>query len=112
MNSKLVYSTGQGRICPQCGLPAATCKGHKKSVLSGPSDGIVRVRRETKGRKGKCVTCISGIPLHGDQLETFAKQLKQKCGAGGTIKDGIVEIQGDHIELLLAALKDIGYKVR
>lgn len=72
----------------------------------------MRVGRETKGRKGKGVTLVSGLPLDGANLQILAKQLKQRCGSGGTVKDGIIEIQGDHRELLIAELTRQGYKVK
>lgn len=110
-NSGLVYSSEQGKMCPGCSQPIAgcTCKQTQKHV-SG--DGIVRVQRETKGRKGKGVTLITGIPLDPSALKVFAKKLKQRCGAGGAVKDGVVEIQGDHRELLLEELKKEGWTVK
>ena len=75
-------------------------------------DGIVRIQRETKGRKGKGVTLINGVPLAGAELKQLAKKLKQKCGTGGTIKNGVIEIQGDHRDLLLAELTQLGWKVK
>lgn len=76
------------------------------------TDGIVRVSRQTKGRKGKGVTLITGVPLAGAELKDLAKLLKQKCGSGGTIKDGTIEVQGDHRDLLVAELKSKGWVVR
>ena len=90
----VVYSTEHGRTCPACGKPAAGCICRKKNTPA-KTDGIVRVGRLTKGCKGKGLSVITGIPLDADGLAALAKQLKQKCGAGGTIKDGVVEIQGD-----------------
>ena len=75
-------------------------------------DGIVRVGRVTKGCRGKGLTVITGIPLDHDGLINLARQLKQKCGAGGTVKDGVVEIQGDHRDLLVEELKKRGYAVK
>ena len=76
------------------------------------NDGIVRVGRETKGRKGKGVTVITGVPLEADGLLELARRFKQQCGSGGTVKDGIIEIQGDHREALVAELTALGYTVR
>jgi translation initiation factor 1 len=76
------------------------------------TDGIVRIHRETKGRKGKGVTLLTGIPLPAEELKTLAKSLKQKCGTGGTVKDGVIEIQGDQRQLLLAELQKLGWKVK
>ncbi len=97
----IVYSTGQGRI-----------KSEKKKPTAPKGDGIVRVGRETKGRKGKGMTVVTGVPLHPEGLRDLAKKLKQKCGTGGTLKDGRIEIQGDHRDLLVAELESLGYTVR
>ena len=97
----IVYSTDKGRIRPEKQKPAAP-KG----------DGIVRVGRETKGRKGKGMTVVSGVPLHPEGLRDLGKKLKQKCGTGGTVKDGVIEIQGDHRDLLVTELQTLGYSVK
>jgi translation initiation factor 1 len=106
----LVYSTDRGRLCPGCGHPAGSCRCGKKSGPAG--DGIVRISRETKGRKGSGVSLISGLPLDEDGLKKLASQLKQKCGTGGSIKNGVIEIQGDHRELLKTELARQGYQVK
>ena len=97
MSSRLVYSTETGSICRKCGKPAAACRCKKKKPAtpnkppSGcPDDGIVRIRREVKGRKGKTATIIVGIPLDNNELKKFTKELKQRCGASGSIKDGAI----------------------
>lgn len=106
-----VYSTEKGRICPDCGRPVADCLcNRKKAVPAG--DGIVRVGRETKGRKGKGVTVISGVPLDHKGLLGLAKALKSRCGSGGTVKDGVIEIQGDHREALVPELEKKGWRVK
>ncbi|MEN7972366.1 MAG: stress response translation initiation inhibitor YciH [Verrucomicrobiota bacterium] len=97
----IVYSTKAGRIRPE-----------KEKTAVPKGDGIVRVGRETKGRKGKGMTVVSGVPLHPEGLRDLAKQLKQKCGTGGTVKDGRIEIQGDHRDLLVAELQSMGYTVK
>ncbi len=99
----LVYSTEVGRVCPGCGQPVAQCACKAKARPAG--DGIVRVSRETAGRKGKGVTVIRGLPLDDAALVLLAKQLKAACGSGGTVKDGVVEIQGDHADKVMAWLK-------
>ena len=99
----LVYSTDFGRACPGCGQPQAQCSCKAKARPAG--DGIVRVSRETAGRKGKGVTVVRGLPLDDAALEALGKQLKAACGSGGTVKDGVVEIQGDHLDKILAWLK-------
>jgi translation initiation factor 1 len=107
----LVYSTDYGQMCPDCEAPIKNCScGINKA--SKKTDGIVRVSRSTKGRGGKEVTCISGIPLEGKELAILTKELKQRCGTGGTIKEEVVEIQGDHRELLIAELQKRGYNVK
>ncbi len=78
----------------------------------GVGDGIVRVGRETKGRKGKGVTVITGVPLGSAELETLASRLKKRCGAGGTIRNGVIEIQGDHRDLLVEELKKLNWTVK
>ncbi|MGQ3052089.1 MAG: translation initiation factor Sui1 [Roseateles sp.] len=99
----LVYSTELGRVCPGCGQAVAQCTCKAKARPAG--DGSVRISRETAGRKGKGVTVIRGLPLDDAALAACAKQLKALCGSGGTVKDGVVEIQGDHLDKLLAWLK-------
>ena len=109
--SRLVYSTEFGTMCPECNKPkkACVCK-KKKPAPSG--DGIVRLMRETKGRKGKGVTLITGLPLSGDELKQLAKSLKQTCGCGGSIKNGVIEIQGDHRDVLEKELRKRGFTVK
>jgi len=97
----IVFSTDQGRIRPE-----------KKQSSTPKGDGIVRIGRETKGRKGKGMTVVTGVPLHPEGLRDLAKKLKQKCGTGGTFKDGRIEIQGDHRDLLVAELQAMGYTVK
>lgn len=106
----LVYSTDAGRHCPDCSQPVDACICKQTVVPAG--DGIARVRRETKGRGGKTVTTVSGVPLAEDALKDLAKALKQRCGTGGSLKDGVIEIQGDHVELLLAELVKKGFKAK
>ncbi len=107
-HSRLVYSTDQGRLCPECGAPKHDGKCKERATPSG--DGKIRIQRQTKGRKGKGVTCISGLPLNDEQLKELAKQLKKKCGSGGTVKDQVIEIQGDYKARLLEELTKLGYK--
>ena len=85
---------------------------HSEKSISCGNSIIVRVGRETKRRKGKGVTVITGILLNHNQLLKLAQQLKQKCGAGGTVKNGVIEIQGDHRNILLEELNGYGYKVK
>jgi translation initiation factor 1 len=83
-----------------------------QSSPSQKNDGTVRVGRETKGRKGAGVTVISGLPVQPDELAKLAKQFKQKCGTGGTVKNGVIEIQGDQRDVLIAELATLGYKAK
>jgi len=110
-NHRLVYSSDSGRVCPECARAVKECVCRKKSGQAG-GDGIVRIRREAKGRGGKTVTVITGINLPDDAIKLLSGELKRRCGTGGTVKDGIIEIQGDHRELLLAELAVRGYKVK
>ncbi len=107
----LVYSTDKGRLCPGCGQSVDQCQCRKQDAAPS-GDGIVRLHRESKGRGGKEVTVIRGLPLAGDELKALAKQLKQKCGVGGAIKDGCVEIQGDQRQTIKTELEKSGYKVK
>lgn len=110
--SGLVYSTEFGRMCPQCRNPPSACRCSKNKPSVPKSDGIVRISRETKGRRGKGVTVITGVPLNSVELEKLGRQLKQRCGTGGTVKDGTIEIQGDHRDLLLGELEKLGWVVK
>ena len=107
----LVYSTEHGRMCPRCGKPLANCLCRRKETVR-KGDGVVRVERETKGRKGKGVTRITGLSLGNVELRKLAKELKQRCGSGGTVKDGVIEIQGDHRDTLLEELRKQGHTVK
>ena len=107
----MVYSTERGLVCPKCRVPVAKCRcGKEESTPEG--DGIVRVRRETKGRGGKTVTAVSGVPLGGEPLRNLASDLKRRCGTGGTVKDRVIEIQGDHRETIVAELSRRGFTVK
>ncbi len=108
MDSSLVYSTTFGRMCPLCEQPVAQCVCRKQHGFQR-GNGAVRVSRETKGRKGKCITLITGLPVGSDKLLELARLFKRKCGSGGTVRDGIVEIQGDQRDLLVRELIALGY---
>lgn len=107
----IVYSTEHGRMCPDCGKPVAECVCRKGSAIP-QGDGIVRVSRDTKGRKGKTMTVVTGVLLDEAGLQKLATELKRRCGAGGTVKDGVIEIQGDHRDLVAAELTKRGYTVK
>jgi translation initiation factor 1 len=98
-------------MCPKCGWPVDRCACSRESAIP-KGDGIVRVGRETKGRKGKGVTLVAGIPLAKDKLQELAGELKRKCGTGGTVKDGIIEIQGEHRDTIVEELRNRGYTVK
>lgn len=106
----LVYSTEVGRTCPVCRQAIAECVCHTPKRPAG--DGIVRVSRETKGRAGKGVTLVKGVPLDDEELMALGKKLKAACGSGGTVKDGVIEVQGDHVERVIESLKAQGYRVK
>ncbi len=117
-NGRVVYTTGPGRLCPECARPIVECRCRRSRPAQPATpmpkgDGIVRVGRQTQGRKGKGVTVITGLPLSGDALEDLATRLKKRCGSGGTVTDaGAIEIQGDHRDALVAELGRLGYTAR
>jgi translation initiation factor 1 len=104
----LVYSTDGGRMCPACRQPVADCTCKAKAAPAG--DGLVRVSRQTKGRGGKSVTLVKGLALDPVALAALGKQLRTACGSGGTVKDGVIEIQGDHCERVMDELKKHGHQ--
>ncbi|MEY8877118.1 MAG: translation initiation factor Sui1 [Leptothrix sp. (in: b-proteobacteria)] len=106
----LVYSTDAGRMCPACRAPVASCTC--KSVALPAGDGVARVSRETKGRGGKAVTLVRGLPVDALALLDWGKRLRTACGSGGTVKDGVIEVQGDHAERIAQALRDAGFTVK
>lgn len=113
--SRLVYSTEAGRICPDCGRPKTECickKRLSRSDPKGDSDGIIRIKRELKGRRGKTVTTISGFQENDAELKKIASELKSRCGTGGSVKDGVIIIQGDHREILKRELSKRGLNVK
>ena len=114
-NSRLVYSTESGKICTSCQkpLPECTCKKKKsRSQTNIKIDGIIRIKREVKGRKGKIVTTASGFQINADELKNLAAQLKRQCGTGGSVKDGVLILQGDHRNTLITELKNRGFEAK
>ena len=114
-NSRLVYSTESGKICQTCQKPAADCSCRKKKSRPQPNlkaDGIIRVQREVKGRQGKTVTTVSGFQVNAAALKDLAAELKRRCGTGGSVKDEMIIIQGDHRDTLIAELKNRGYTAK
>lgn len=112
--STKVWSSDGGRLCPSCSKPKTKCECWAKQAqtIDRSGDGIVRVSRETKGRKGKGVTVITGLQLTKADLKTLAKELKKKCGTGGTVADHNIEIQGDMRDKLVDLLSKKGYTVK
>ncbi len=108
----LVYSTERGRMCPSCRQAVADCRCRAAAPSQASADGVVRVSRETKGRAGKGVTLVRGLALEPAALAALGKQLKTACGSGGTVKDGVIEVQGDHCERVMDALKAQGFSVK
>lgn len=113
-NSKsgLVYSTETGRMCPDCRHALADCVCRSAAAKRPLGDGVVRVSRETKGRGGKSVTVVKGLALDALALAALGKQLRTACGSGGTVKDGVIEVQGDHCERIIEALKKHGHSAK
>ena len=111
----LVYSTDSGRMCPQCRQPAAACRCAALARLAPKApagDGVVRVSREKQGRGGKTVTVVRGLALDAADLTALGKRLRSACGAGGTAKDGLLEVQGDHADRVVEWLKQAGYPAK
>jgi translation initiation factor 1 len=109
----LVYSTDGGSMCPVCRNPVARCTCRADAAARAPrGDGIVRVRRETKGRGGKGVTVVDGLDRDAPALAELARTLKAACCSGGTVKDGTIEIPGDHRDRVVAHLQQLGLTVR
>ncbi|EJC62378.1 translation initiation factor 1 (eIF-1/SUI1) [Alcaligenes faecalis subsp. faecalis NCIB 8687] len=112
--SRLVYSTDQGRVCPDCEQPKnqCCCEEKRRQEKLAQEQGPVRLSLETKGRKGKGVTVVTGLVMPEEQLKALVKELKNACGAGGTLKEAGLEIQGDHRALVQARLEEKGLTVK
>lgn len=106
----LVYSTEGGRMCPTCRQPVGVCLCNAKAGNVGKGDGIVRISRE--GRAGKTVTVVRGVPLVAAELADLGKRIRVACGSGGTAKDGVLEVQGDHVARLMQMLQEQGWAVK
>jgi translation initiation factor 1 len=109
---RLVYSTGTGRICPACSWPERDCRCSTRLEETVPSKVTAVLRLETKGRAGKSVTVVDGLPRNSAFLDGLAKALKTSLGTGGAVRDGAVEIQGDHRERLRTLLSGRGFAVK
>ncbi len=110
-NSRPVYSSDEGELCPDCASPRAACRcspAHREL----PRGDRIRIAFESKGRGGKAVSLITGLPLEESELKVLAKALKKACGTGGAVKDGVIEIQGDHRAKLEGELARRGFRSR
>ena len=111
MTSRIVYSTGIGALCPNCRRPVRDCVC-PKGAPGAARPSAVRVGREIKGRAGKGVTTVSGLPLSLSDIESLATKLKKRCGSGGTVREGVIEIQGDHRDAIVAELIKLGWPAK
>ena len=111
MNSRIVYSTGIGSLCPNCRRAVRECVC-PQGVPGSAKPAAVRVARETQGRAGKGVTTITGLPLSPADIEVLATKLKKRCGSGGTVRGGVIEIQGDHRDTIVAELIKMGWPAK
>jgi translation initiation factor 1 len=111
-NSRPVYSTDAGRLCPECGQATSACRCRTTTNSGSDGDGIVRLRRESKGRGGKTVTLVEGLPGDRDALKQWARRLKQHCGVGGGVKEGRIEVQGEQRERIAGLLRAEGLTVK
>ena len=111
MASRIVYSTGIGSLCPNCRRAVRECVC-PKGAPGAAKPGVVRVGRETKGRAGKGVTTVSGLPLATADVEALAAALKKRCGSGGTVRAGVIEIQGDHRDAIVSELIRQGWAAK
>ncbi len=117
-DTRLVYSTENGKICPRCGQGQSACRCRRKRKPLEPQDGsfkrdgIVRIQKEVKGRKGKCASVIYGLDPQDERVEQIARDLKNSCATGGSVKAGVIIIQGDHREKIRQILKSRGFTVK
>jgi translation initiation factor 1 len=111
MADRLVYSTGIGTLCPNCRRAVRDCVC-PKGAPGAARPGAVRVGRETKGRAGKGVTTVTGLPLSASDLEALAGRLKKRCGSGGTVREGVIEIQGEHRDTIVSELGKLGWAAK
>src|SRR5271170_6688096 len=111
VKERIVYSTGLGSLCPNCRRPVRECVC-PQGAPGKPKPIAIRVGRETQGRAGKGVTTVSGLPLSAADIEVLATKLKKRCGSGGTVRGGVVEIQGDHRDVIVAELIKLGWQAK
>jgi translation initiation factor 1 len=111
MAARIVYSTGLGSLCPNCRRPVRECVC-PKGAPGAAKPGAIRVGREVKGRAGKGVTTVTGLPLSPADIEALATRLKKRCGSGGTVREGVIEIQGDHRDVIVGELVKQGWQAK
>jgi len=111
MTARIIYSTGVGSLCPNCRRPVRECVC-PKGAPGAAKPAAVRVGREVKGRAGKGVTTVTGLPMTLSDIETLAAKLKKRCGSGGTVREGVIEIQGDHRDVIVAELIKLGWPAK
>jgi translation initiation factor 1 len=111
MAARIVYSTGIGSLCPNCRRAVKDCVC-PQGAPGAAKPGAVRVGREVKGRAGKGVTTVTGLGLSPADIDALATRLKKRCGSGGTVRDGIIEIQGDHRDTIVAELVKLGWPAK
>jgi translation initiation factor 1 len=111
MTARIVYSTGIGTLCPNCRRAVRECVC-PKGAPGAAKPAAIRVGRETQGRAGKGVTTVVGVPVNETQLAELAAKLKKRCGSGGTVRNGVIEIQGDHRDAIVAELIKMGWQAK
>jgi translation initiation factor 1 len=110
-STRIIYSTGIGSLCPNCRRPVRECVC-PKGAPGAAKPSVIRVGRETQGRAGKSVSTVTGLPLSVADIEALATKLKKRCGSGGTVRNGIIEIQGDHRDAIVAELTKMGWQAK
>jgi translation initiation factor 1 len=111
MPTRIVYSTGIGSLCPNCRRAVRECVC-PKGAPGAAKPSAIRVGREIKGRAGKGVTTVVGLPLSLQDIDSLATRLKKRCGSGGTVREGVIEIQGDHRDVIVAELIKQGWAAK
>lgn|SRR5690606_7507489 len=111
-SSTRVYSTDKGRLCPVCAEAVNECRCASDAANQLVGDGRVKVKLDTKGRNGKAVTLVEGLAMTLPDVEALAKVLKTRCSSGGAVKNGVIEIQGDHRTLILSVLQSRGIQAK
>ena len=110
--TRFVYSSEGGSVCPGCGHPRAACRCAAREPEPIPERIAARLRLESKGRGGKSVTVIDGLPRNADYLAALCRELKRRLGTGGTVRDGALELQGDRRSELRELLREHGFRIQ